>query len=583
NYRRFVNQIVVVAAVAVLTSATQAGITIYVDDNAPGSDNGQSWHDAFLFLQDALDYARSPFTDVDTILVAQGTYRPDQGIPRPDRTDAFELIDGVSLMGGYAGEQDDEEILPDTYNVDAFATILSGDIDDDDDPDEFPGPTYEENSCQVVVANGVGPSAVLDGFTITGAYGILPAACGATPGGGMQIINAAPTVRQCTFLRNKAAGYDFNPGGLPNNRGGGIYIEGEYFEGQTPVPVSIVNCSFFDNRAREGAGVCIAGPADQALINCVFSRNSASDTGGGVLIAEPFYGIDDPERPVEVVNCTFVQNRAQAGEGGGLSVYAIGLPLHDKGDPDLLSLARVENCIFWGNEDNEQTWDLNNDTSQIFAIWKPAYPPSSPVPDASAWTAYVSHSCIQGGWPGPGDSIIDADPLFVQAPSDCCFPHDTPGCVDPGCEATVCQVDSDCCSGEWDEDCTILAEALCEDLCSLTIGNLRLMPDSPCIDTGDNTFIQGIDTDRDGNDRLVDGDGDLSEDVDMGAYEFQCVAGGCPCDCADLPDCVVSVTDFLALLAQWGGSGSCDCAQPPDGVVNVTDFLYMLSTWGACP
>ena len=57
----------------------------------------------------------------------------------------------------------------------------------------------------------------------------------------------------------------------------------------------------------------------------------------------------------------------------------------------------------------------------------------------------------------------------------------------------------------------------------------------------------------------------------------------CPCDCNTNPDGVVNTTDFLAMLAQWGGVGSCDCAQPPDGVVNTTDFLAILATWGPCP
>ena len=60
----------------------------------------------------------------------------------------------------------------------------------------------------------------------------------------------------------------------------------------------------------------------------------------------------------------------------------------------------------------------------------------------------------------------------------------------------------------------------------------------------------------------------------------------CPCDCADPPDGVVNVVDFLALLAQWGGPGSCNCADGGNGVVGVVDiddFLMMLSTWGPCP
>jgi hypothetical protein len=55
----------------------------------------------------------------------------------------------------------------------------------------------------------------------------------------------------------------------------------------------------------------------------------------------------------------------------------------------------------------------------------------------------------------------------------------------------------------------------------------------------------------------------------------------CPADCASPGDGLVSVTDLLALLAQWSGPGTCDVSG--DGVVNVTDLLALLAAWGTCP
>ena len=54
-----------------------------------------------------------------------------------------------------------------------------------------------------------------------------------------------------------------------------------------------------------------------------------------------------------------------------------------------------------------------------------------------------------------------------------------------------------------------------------TAGNLRLKKTSPVIEAGNNAFVTGVLTDLDGEARIVDGDGDFSADVDMGAYEFQ--------------------------------------------------------------
>jgi hypothetical protein len=58
----------------------------------------------------------------------------------------------------------------------------------------------------------------------------------------------------------------------------------------------------------------------------------------------------------------------------------------------------------------------------------------------------------------------------------------------------------------------------------------------------------------------------------------------CPWDCemaAGYTDGVVGITDFLALLAQWGATGTmCDV---DGGGVGITDFLQMLGAWGPCP
>jgi hypothetical protein len=50
---------------------------------------------------------------------------------------------------------------------------------------------------------------------------------------------------------------------------------------------------------------------------------------------------------------------------------------------------------------------------------------------------------------------------------------------------------------------------------------------------------------------------------------------------AGYTDGVVGITDFLALLAQWGATGTmCDV---DGGGVGITDFLQMLGAWGPCP
>ena len=43
---------------------------------------------------------------------------------------------------------------------------------------------------------------------------------------------------------------------------------------------------------------------------------------------------------------------------------------------------------------------------------------------------------------------------------------------------------------------------------------------SPCIDRGNNTAPEILDTDKDGKPRIIDGDDNGEAKVDMGAYEF---------------------------------------------------------------
>ena len=55
----------------------------------------------------------------------------------------------------------------------------------------------------------------------------------------------------------------------------------------------------------------------------------------------------------------------------------------------------------------------------------------------------------------------------------------------------------------------------------------------------------------------------------------------CPWDCdGESTDGNIGITDFLALLAQWGGPGSCDF---DGGGVGINDFLELLANWGPCP
>ncbi len=53
----------------------------------------------------------------------------------------------------------------------------------------------------------------------------------------------------------------------------------------------------------------------------------------------------------------------------------------------------------------------------------------------------------------------------------------------------------------------------------------------------------------------------------------------CPADCDGSNDGVVAIADFLAVLGQWGTTGSCSQG---GGAIGINQFLATLSAWGNC-
>jgi hypothetical protein len=68
-----------------------------------------------------------------------------------------------------------------------------------------------------------------------------------------------------------------------------------------------------------------------------------------------------------------------------------------------------------------------------------------------------------------GDACTDDSCFAGVGSSDCCVPHDGPGCDDGACQAAVCRIDPACCEGDgqWGPACAESAASLCADLCSI--------------------------------------------------------------------------------------------------------------------
>jgi parallel beta-helix repeat protein len=374
---------------------------LYVDVDAAGANDGSCWADAFNYLQDALTVAWNG----DEIWVSEGIYKPDEGvgITPGDRTATFQLKNGITIKGSYAGFGEPD---PNARDIELYETILSGDLLGNDGPDFA---NNGENSYHVVTGSGTNATAVLDGFTITagnanqdypspyrlggGMYNYTGSPTltnskfrgnSGHAGGGMFNKDSSPTLLNCTFSGNSTSRVVFNENGagmhndnshpkLTNctfDRNSATDHGGGMFNTRNSEPM-LVNCRFSDNRAvtQDGGGMMNGHGSRPTLINCIFSGNSAKD-GGGMRnwSADP-----------TLVNCTFSGNSAR-GNGGGVSTGVS------------WSKPKLTNCILWGNSDKDGV----DESAQIYY--------GRPV---------VNYCCIQG-WTGSlgGTGNIDADPRF---------------------------------------------------------------------------------------------------------------------------------------------------------------------------
>ena len=300
----------VIAVFLVATACrVAAGDVIYVDDDASIGGNGQSWGTAYKYLQDALADVDSSTKPVE-IWVAEGTYKPDQGGGQTpgDRTATFQLTNGLAVYGGFpsgGGAWSDRD-------CDAYETILSGDLADNDTNDFG---NYSDNSYRVLTARYTDANSILDGFTIKSGFGSVSGRNGW--GAGLYIYyNCRLTVKNCTFTKNKA-----------KEHGGGICADSNS-------TLELIDCHFKDNRSYNYGGAITLDANPHTLIeNCTFELNHASYRCGALEIGAS---------NVTIENCTFIQNKTDI---GGSSVYNYGGAIYAASTCSPI----IRNCRFYDN------------------------------------------------------------------------------------------------------------------------------------------------------------------------------------------------------------------------------------------
>src|SRR4030042_3445322 len=81
----------------------------------------------------------------------------DADVSSDDPTATFQLINGVTIKGGYAGYSEPD---PDNRDIQKYKTVLCGDLNGDDGPDFA---NIKDNSRHVVTGSGTDETAILDG------------------------------------------------------------------------------------------------------------------------------------------------------------------------------------------------------------------------------------------------------------------------------------------------------------------------------------------------------------------------------------------------------------------------------------
>ena len=232
---------------------------------------------------------------------------------------------------------------------------------------------------------------------------------------------------------------------------------------------TVRSCTFSGNSAIHNAGAVFNRNGSPTFTNCIFSGNSATNNAGAVTSSNA---------TVSFTNTVFSGNFA-TNKGGAVYAYE--------------TTTTFNNCTFSGNRalvDSGAVYNLNSD---------------------SIWT-----NCIIWNNQANGSTSTTGASLFNNAASTQTFSY--------------CLIANSGGSDNWDsaigtdngnniDTDPLFRTPIAPSSAPTTTGDLRLQVFSPVIDQGDNSIATS--TDLDEQTRKIDGDGNGSATVDLGAYEQQ--------------------------------------------------------------
>ena len=301
---------------------------IFVKADAAGSNNGASWTDAYLNLQNAISNAIAG----DSIFVATGIYTPTGN--------SFNLKNGVKIYGGFTGT---ESFLK---QRNLSGTLAAGDT------------TILTNNANgySIISNypilAITTATVLDGFTLS--KGNRTQADLGSGGGAINNYGASPTISNCIFKNNKS-----NYGAWMNEQNSnpvvkhctfinnsGIY--GGAMSNSISSPI-VDSCTFEGNTALMSGGAMHNAASSAPVVthslflNNTTTTNTVTTPNGPVVFSGSGGAVANIECTPVFAYCTFTGNRTVSMGDGGAMVNSS------------TATAIIDNCTFTNN-----TTDLGN-------------------------------------------------------------------------------------------------------------------------------------------------------------------------------------------------------------------------------
>ena len=300
-----------------------SGRRLYVKPQATGTGDGSSWDNAMSDLQAAINKLADSSGKKGEVWVAAGKYTPTRRIGDASATNvpqAFQMKDGISVYGGFAGNETSIAARKMKYSDKLWSyeneTILQGQttggtVSASWNSNEESWKVSSKSTHVVWMAPALNQpaftmSTLLDGCTIQGGSSEGNSELSEyhpDRGAGVYMADANATIRGCTVRYNNAGMNKINEQASANPRGGGIYCK----NGQ------IRYCLVYNNSAAEGGGIYLE---DMGFIYNSMIANNSGVNGGGVYLCK-----NDAEMPDNylILTTSIIANNTSTRNGG---VYA---------------------------------------------------------------------------------------------------------------------------------------------------------------------------------------------------------------------------------------------------------------------